>query len=298
MKNYYHFLLATFAFFSLTGENTYKKDINLDDYKFINTIDNKFNAKFPLQDTVTAFNKSLDSGTYVFKTRLGNYFVFDVSNEADSISNEIEIDSIGAMLDGKKNKECEGPKFDGSYRKIVKTTPSKKKLEKNLNPKNLFSDLIRLEEVMCDNKAQLKEDKRKVEEDRNVQFKEVFIYTFRRQRDEDYHVIFGTTSDVKTALFFNGEISGTSNRTSHGHNLLNAARKDFEEYFGIGDSCANSYYKKDFRRSPFPVKLTGSLFFDGQHCSNFTRTGPQNWTNVKLQSAWEIHPITHIKFLK
>ena len=249
-----------------------------------------------IKDTITAFNKTLVSGTYVFKTPVGNYILFSVSDEKDSIFENQGGSNLKAAV--KTNASCDGPDFDGIYRKKVKYAPSKKAVENIADPAKFFTDLSKSQDQMCNDRDKLPDTKRATTEDRNVQFKTVYLYTFKRQPDEDYHVIFGTTNDIKTAKFFNGEISGLSPNGTYGHALVQKARTDFESYFGIGDQCRTDYYKNDFRKHAIKVQLTGSLFYDGEHCTHYQDNGPQKWTEMEIRVAWEIHPITGIIFLE
>lgn len=264
-----------------------------------NNIDSSAIVSEPvIKDTVRALDSTLEPGRYVFQSHFGNNFPFDVTTDVDTENTEVHPAKTIALMAAKTNSACDGPEFDGVYRKTVKFTPSHKNIEFGANPKTLLTDLFHSEDAMCGNKSNLKENKREAREDRNVQFDHVFIYTFKRQSDEDYHVIFGTSGDVNTALFFNGEISGISPASTFGRKKLIGARGLFETYFQIGAHCATSYYEHDFRLHPIPVKLSGSLFYDGEHCTNYSANGPQQWHNIKLNSAWEIHPITGIEFLK
>jgi hypothetical protein len=257
---------------------------------------NKSKPALTIKDTVTGFNISLAPGTHMFKTPKGNYILFDVSNEADSLTSKTPEEQAESKT--KTNSECEGPDFDGSYRKVVKYTPSKKPLEIINDAGELFTQLATTQTEMCNNRNSLPVASRTTQENRNVQLKTVYLYTFKRQSDEDYHVIFGTTNNINNAKFFNAEISGLSPIGTYGYDKLKKVRTDFETYFQVNNTCRNSYYKNDFRKHPIKICLSGSLFYDGEHCTHYQDNGPQNWKIMEVKVAWEIHPITSLEFLE
>lgn len=249
-----------------------------------------------IKDTVTSLGDDLKPGTYVFKTLKGNYFLFDVSNEQDSIDHDSSSNKNVNSIEVNDNPMCEGPDFDASYRAKVKYTPSRKEIKEE-NASTLLAFFKKNHDLMCDDRANLPDDRRLNQEDKNVRVK-VYLYTFKRQGDEDYHLVFGTTPNINTAKFFNCEISGLSPSGTYGRSKLVDARNTFEENFGIQKKCARSYYTNDFRSAPRPVILEGSLFFDGEHCTHYEDNGPQNWKELEVTIAWEIHPITSIEFLE
>jgi hypothetical protein len=247
------------------------------------------------RDTITALDEKREPGDYIFKTKKGNYLVMRVENQTDSVEQyEDEGDNPGLLSD---SRTCNTDSFEGTDRGKVKTTKSRAILEKNVDAKKLFSDLSKDEGQLCADANTFLDDKRKKIENRNIQLNTVYLYTFKRQKDEDYHLVVGTTSNPKTAYFFNVEISGEPPAGANGRTEIIQARTDFEAYFELA-YCANNYYDQDWRQTPVPVIITGSLFFDAFHCRSFQNSGPQKWKEIKLQTAWEIHPITKIEFLR
>lgn len=252
---------------------------------------------FPIlkRDTITALDVKREPGDYIFKTKKGNYLVMRVENLADSVEQyEDEGDNPGLLSD---SRTCNTDSFEGTDRGKVKTTKSRAVLERNVDAKKLFTELSKDENQLCDDASTFMDDKRKKIENRNIQLNTVYLYTFKRQKDEDYHLVVGTTSNANTAYFFNVEISGEPPAGANGRTEIIQARADFEAYFELA-YCANNYYDQDWRQTPVPVIITGSLFFDAFHCRNFQNSGPQKWKEIKLQTAWEIHPITNIEFLQ
>jgi hypothetical protein len=248
-------------------------------------------------DTITSLAADLPAGDYIFKTISGGHVLMRVSNEEDTVPllKNSQPEAMAAAVD---NQPCNTDVFEGSQRATVKTTKSRAALESNLDAATLFKALAKTEKTDCANRNTFKDTKRKAVEERNVKLNTVYLYTFKRQADEDYHLIVGSTNNIATAYFFNVEISGEPPAGAYGRAEIVQARSDFERYFDIEDACARSYYKQDFRRDPIPIRITGSLFFDAHHCTSFRASGPQKWTDIELQTAWEIHPITDIEFLK
>lgn len=227
-------------------------------------------------------------GRYIFISNKGNAFEFTVAGVEDE---QIEADESDA-----DNRACDNTFFDGSNRMNVKTNASRAALKTNVNPTRLFETLR--------NNSQLEsllfpEDSREIIEQQNVEFKSVYIYGFSRQRDEDYHLIIGTGPSPSTSYFFNAEISAVPKETnSVGRKKIIKARQDFEDWFRINDQCRTGYKNNDWRRTPVPVLIRGSLFYDKQHAAAVHNLGPQSWPGIKIGSAWEIHPITEIVFAR
>jgi hypothetical protein len=248
-------------------------------------------------DTLTSLAADLPAGDYIFKTIKGGHILMSVSTEEDTLSlaKGLVPHTIEALAD---KQTCNTDVFEGSERATVKTTKSRAPLETNVDAAKLFKALAQTEKNDCANRSTFRDTQRKPVENRNVKLNTVYLYTFKRQADEDYHLVVGSTASLATAYFFNVEISGEPPAGVNGRTEIVQARADFEHYFGIEEACARTYYAKDFRKDPIPVRITGSLFFDAHHCTTFRASGPQKWTDIVLQTAWEIHPITAIEFLK
>lgn len=255
----------------------------------------------PKRDTITALNTKLKAGEYIFKTKKGNFFVMNVESLQDTLEQYATKSATESFreedLAASDNQTCNTDEFEGTDRAGVKTTKSRAQLETNVDAKALFEELSAGEDNLCANRQQFTANRRESIENRNVQLNKVYLYTFKRQKDEDYHLIVGTSKNPRTAYFFNVEISGNPPAGAYGRQDIIQARNDFEEYFEL-TYCADSYYEQNFRNDPIPVIITGSIFYDAWHCSSFASSGPQRWTEIKLQTAWEIHPITKIEFLE
>ncbi len=125
------------------------------------------------------------------------------------------------------------------------------------------------------------------EEVRNVSV-EGWIHFAKKEDDNDYHVIVGTSENLADAQTMNVEISGLPPRSSRSFHKLNQARQDFEAMFNSALSQMNrSGYA---HLTPTHVQITGSLFYDIDHAAGVV--GP---TGHRAKSAWEIHPVTSIQ---
>jgi hypothetical protein len=126
-------------------------------------------------------------------------------------------------------------------------------------------------------------------EKRNVSVK-AYIYAYRKESDNDFHVIIGDAPTVANRKYLNSEVSGLPlGGTADNLNRLTAVRHLFTSKFHSAGSGATTYHKVT---PPAPVLVTGSLFFDVEHPSPHF-VGP---TAFKPKTAWEIHPISDLKF--
>lgn len=224
-------------------------------------------------------------GRYIFISDKGNQFEFMVAGDND-VAEDFEEDG--------DNRPCDNTVFDGRTRVKVKTTAARSEVGIGVNARQLFEGLINARQHES---LTFPENSREVIEQRNVEFKRVYIYAFSRQSDEDYHLVLGTGPTVASSFFFNAEISGPPpEANSFGRQSILKARRDFEAWFRIGGQCRTGYRNNDWRRTPVPVLIRGSLFYDSEHGGAAHRLGPQSWDGIKISSAWEIHPITQIIF--
>jgi hypothetical protein len=116
-----------------------------------------------------------------------------------------------------------------------------------------------------------------------------FLYASSKESDNDFHCIVGR-DPKKPARFMNVEVSALPPSTAASFAALKAARNEFKTFFtSNGDGLPVSGYDK--YTPPIPVTITGSLFFDVDHVP--PAVGP---TGMKPKTAWEIHPVSDIKF--
>ncbi len=183
-------------------------------------------------------------------------------------------------------------RFKGTARRIAKTTifsgqPQAVSLDA------LLDELVPTSDAMVAMHIPGSPDSNRVaKEKRNVTVTG-YIYAYRKESDNDYHVILGTMpTDGSPARYINTEVSGIPIAgTDENRNQLWAVRKAFEENFQLNGSWHGGY---DFPDPPVPVRITGSLFWDTEHEPPKPLVGPDS---NKPQSAWEIHPISSIEFL-
>jgi hypothetical protein len=121
------------------------------------------------------------------------------------------------------------------------------------------------------------------EEMRNVATT-AWVFFAKKENDNDYHLIIGSTADLETADLMNAEISGLPPHDSRSFSTLEDARNEFESLFG--DELRSGGYTQF---TPTHVRITGSLFYDIDHPAG--AVGPRGHAPA---SAWEIHPVTSI----
>ena len=194
-------------------------------------------------DTVASINDAAGPGRYIFRAPTGNYYSFDV---AGAVTHE-DYDKEYIMTDAGmvENPPCNHDYFDAVDRPGAKTTPARAEIEMNSNPRTVFSSLMRNEAGLAQ-RFEFPENGRGPGENRNVHFERLYMYTFTREGDEDYHLIVGTTPTPRTAFIFNIEISGLPRRAdNYGYRQLAKARKDFEDFLGINGTCKVGYRNND-----------------------------------------------------
>jgi hypothetical protein len=180
--------------------------------------------------------------------------------------------------------------FNGKARRVAKTIIFNGQEESFNSIAGLFSTLPESDHMIGLHIGNEPDVKRVAEEKRNVRVN-AFIYAFRKEDDNDYHVILGDAPGTPNPQYLNVEVSGIPvGGTDENRNQLWEVRKTFKEAFGLGDEGPNSYHRP---HPPVPVQVTGSLFWDSEHEHPQT-VGPND---VKPKTAWEIHPISRMVFL-
>jgi hypothetical protein len=130
---------------------------------------------------------------------------------------------------------------------------------------------------------------RVAEERRNVRVR-CWLYAHSHEDDNDYHLILGRAPGLTPARFMTMEVSGLPPINSASFATLKAARDTYKNFFGSslpGDSYT-------VFRTPVPVLMEGSLFFDMSHATG-TPPGPQRF-RPNMPTIWEVHPLTRIVF--
>jgi len=114
------------------------------------------------------------------------------------------------------------------------------------------------------------------------------LYAFKKEADNDYHVIIGDPSGTHQK-FMNVEVSGLPVAGPQ-RATLKAVRDAFKAHFGLSDAATHGYVELD---EPEWVRVTGSLFFDMDHAPPRDYVGDDPFLP---RTAWEIHPLTNIEF--
>ena len=124
-------------------------------------------------------------------------------------------------------------------------------------------------------------------EKKGVILKNAYLFAFKKQRDNDYHLIVGDHPNITKAFLMTMEITGLPAKPDP---LLERARTDFIDAFRLNDDLSMQAYL--VFTDPVPVHVEGPLFFDVTHRAG--SVGPRKGkVRFKLRTAWEIHPITH-----
>lgn len=106
--------------------------------------------------------------------------------------------------------------------------------------------------------------------------------------DNDYHLILTD----EAGNFWTAEVSGLPKRTHRDYAALKAARDQFHDMVEGARPTASRY---DTYSPPIPVVVSGSLFFDSEHTVR-PECGPIGPGSCKPCTAWELHPVTAIRF--
>jgi hypothetical protein len=127
---------------------------------------------------------------------------------------------------------------------------------------------------------------RVAEEQRNVTIP-AWIWYVRRETDNDFHVIIGSSADPAAVTYMNVEVSGLPGAANDPNftDLQNAR----EQLTGLAGHDPSRLHYEAFT-PPLPVTITGSLLYDGDHVPG--QVGP---VGHKPQTTWEIHPVTTIQ---
>jgi hypothetical protein len=182
----------------------------------------------------------------------------------------------------------DGTSFAGKDRKAAKTSIATAPVE-NVSLTDLIAALHGQEDAMLQHEPPISKDPgsgRVVEEQRNVKV-DGWVHFAKKEADNDYHVILGTSEEVDHAQFMNVEVSGLPPEDSNAFSRLKAARVTFEGTFLNAIHDGGGYTQFD----PVHVRITGSLFHDVDHAPG--AVGPNNF---RPETAWEIHPVTNIEF--
>ena len=225
-------------------------------------------------DTITNFsNVACDKAVY--KAPDGKHYKVQFMDETNAEKDFMEAGLLANCLDST---------FAGTARKGAKTSFSTAKIEDFLTVSALIKALPKDAVIRAKVNSN---SKRVVDENRNVRLtKDTYLFAFKKESDNDYHVIIGDNKDVKKATFFNVEISGLATTTNK---QIQAVRLAFEKQFV--NVCSDRYGV--FSANPIKIQIEGSVFFDVDH-----KPGQIGPVGLQPATTWEIHPISKITFLK
>jgi hypothetical protein len=204
---------------------------------------------------------------------------------------------------GSPNDALVGLHYMGHYRKPVKTSVAKAPITR-FNDLGALLDSLRSDNEMRKTyklKARTIQQKRNPpkgaigptarfpEEMKNVSvpcwISAVKFETGQTGSDNDCHVILSNTARVaKTTRFMTCEVSGLPD-SGNAVAAFKAVRQQLVKLFST-TKLSNRFYKPS---PPIKVRVTGSLFFDGDHVAG--NIGP---LGMRPNTTWEIHPVTAI----
>jgi hypothetical protein len=113
-----------------------------------------------------------------------------------------------------------------------------------------------------------------------------YIYGLYREADNDFHMIIGNGKKGAAMKLLNVEIAGLPNTG----NELKAVRDTIIGKFG-NLACGDGAFKPVGKF--IPISVEGSFFYDIDH-----QPGLVGFGLYKPKTAWEIHPVKRIVFLK
>jgi hypothetical protein len=221
-------------------------------------------------DTITDFANPLCNKA-VFKSATGATYEVEFVEEENRERGLESVNCLDSIFAGKARSKSKLTIVAASFEDFETVSA----LIKNLGKESI----IRTKVAGHNNRISL--------EKRNVRLlKDTYLFAFKKESDNDYHVIIGDHKDPNKATFFNCEISGLANATDK---RLGLVRQAFEKQFV---QVCNSAYAV-FAKNPIKIQIEGSLFYDVDHKAG--QIGPKGF---RPTTVWEIHPISKITFLK
>ncbi|HSQ54275.1 MAG TPA: hypothetical protein VLM40_00910 [Gemmata sp.] len=124
-------------------------------------------------------------------------------------------------------------------------------------------------------------------ERRNVRVT-AYLFAVKKESDNDYHLLIDDDGDIEEGAKFNVEVAGIPDEGAD-RDAIRDVRDAFKAQFNGNPPMQY----KPFFNPPKRVVIEGSLFFDRDHPAG--AVGPQGY---RPASAWEIHPVKSITFLK
>ena len=217
--------------------------------------------------------KNYKGNDTLFKSNLNHLFKLTFISDSEVISEAPAI-------------TCTSNNFSGVSRRLSKTSIASALL-KSMTFTSFIASLPSDKSMMANHNITTAPNNPRVpQENNNIQLNGIFLFAIKRENDNDYHIIIGD----KNKKFFNVEISGLPPHSAASFITLSKTRTAVETYFGKPNCNVGGY-------NVFPqgikIQISGSTFYDIDHAPG--TIGPQGYMPA---TAWEIHPVTDIKFLK
>ncbi len=214
-----------------------------------------------------------------------------IAPKGEIASHEKEITGNYSDTTKKRNPKLQD-RFIGQIRSDVKTSFVNAIADTFESIKKLRNWLPSDEYMHKSTEAKHNNTPRTKEENHNIYLYDLYIFGVKREDDNDYHVILGSSKSLDNGqAFLSAEISGLPDTSSIFFNQLYDLREKFMAYFG--SEVTNEYVFVASVKNP-PIHLDyicGSLFFDNHHYGGHSKIA-----NYKVFTAWEIHPVTAIQF--
>jgi hypothetical protein len=180
--------------------------------------------------------------------------------------------------------------FKGKFRPEAKTSYARAPKEKVTHVESLLNGLPTDAQMTKKHHELISKDSkhqnhfpRIPEEKRNVVVN-AWLYWVGHQSDNDYHLILGDTSELSSGtVFMNAEISGLPPNQPSKQPFVRL-RNELAKVLTISPNKRGAFV------NPLPVRITGSLLWDGEH-RNPHNVGPKKPEDIRPKKAWEIHPI-------
>jgi hypothetical protein len=231
-------------------------------------------------DTVTSISQFLNRRV-IFKAPNGEFY------EIGPVVADSSAESFVTGRLGGKHFDCEKSDFTGTARKASKLSIAEGEDRTYNTLDELLSDIPASDDEMIDLDISTGARSKRTEyETRNVTLKRAYLFVCKREHnDNDYHIII--SSKKNGGDYFNVECSGLPPKNYPSYETLLDLRSNFESFIG-GSYCSEGWRPL----GGIPVEITGSLFYDADHKPGIV--GP---SGHRPKTAWEIHPLTRIKFL-
>jgi len=178
--------------------------------------------------------------------------------------------------------EVDKDNFRATYRRGARTSVADGPLVSYEDMDELLNNLPK-DEVMQRHDPPIGNSSGRVtEENQNVSVKVCFLYAFKVEASNDFHLILGSNESGQDTRFLSAFISGLPSGGQF-RDQLQVPRTQFRKVFG---EPPKGYRRLD---PPIRVRVTGSLYYAASH-----RPGVVGPAGLAPETAWRIQPITEI----